>query len=85
MIRIADDEISHAELAWDVARWLEPRLTPRARTRLTTARRRALRALARDASSSPPHAAQIALGLPSAAESLAALRALATNLWGQEL
>lgn len=43
--RIAADETRHAALSWEVARWADGRLDPRARARVTAARTRALRAL----------------------------------------
>src|SRR5262249_806141 len=45
MRTIARDETSHAALAWDVARWIEPRLRPATRARLAQARRDALSTL----------------------------------------
>jgi hypothetical protein len=46
---IAADEIHHAELAWEVASWAEPRLTRAARCRVEAARAAALAALATEA------------------------------------
>ncbi len=74
---IADDEGGHADLAWDVAAWLEPRLSPGERAEVEAARAVAIAALpnivtrqvARDRAAAP------AAGLPTAAVT----RALATR------
>jgi hypothetical protein len=42
MAELAGDEARHGELAWAIARWLEPRLTPGERARIDAARRAAL-------------------------------------------
>lgn len=44
MRAIAEDEVAHAELAWDIAAWLAPRLSADERARLDHARRDALAA-----------------------------------------
>ena len=44
---IAKDEVRHAELAWSVARWVEPQLTPRARNSVNLARAEAVERLSR--------------------------------------
>lgn len=48
MARIAEDETRHAELAWDIAAWAEPRLTAEAAGRVTGAREAAAAALVAD-------------------------------------
>jgi hypothetical protein len=45
---IAADETRHAELAWEVAAWAEPRLSPAARGRIDAAKAQALAELAGD-------------------------------------
>ena len=69
MSAIADDEARHGELAWAIAAWLEPRLTPAQQHAIAGARRAALTAL--DAT---PEASSARLGLPPPAT----LRFLAT-------
>jgi hypothetical protein len=65
MAPIAADETRHAELAWEVAAWAEPRLSPAARHRIDAARVTALRELAIEASR-PLHPALVSLaGLPA--------------------
>lgn len=51
--RIAADETRHAALSWAVARWIEPRIDPRARARVAAARSRAIHALRRCIPASP--------------------------------
>jgi len=48
MRSIAADECRHAELAWEVAAWLSPRLTPAEREAVDRATRDAVAALARE-------------------------------------
>ena len=76
MAPIARDETRHAELAWKVATWAAPRLSPTARRRVAKARAQAFADLRAEATR-PVRAAQVALaGLPTpetAARLLAAL------------
>ena len=65
---IADDEVRHAQLAWDIAAWAEAQLGPPERRRVTRARRAAARAL--DSELVEPAAALLRLGLPPRAEAL---------------
>jgi hypothetical protein len=78
--RIARDEAAHAELSWELARWLEPRLTPAERKRVRAARDRALEELAVEVSVEPR--AEIArwLGAPSAAAATAMVRELGRRI-----
>ena len=78
---IAADELRHAELAWDVAHWLEPRLPPSARHHVTQARRQAAAALARDLARSRPSPIDAVAGLPSPSAGLALAEHLAASLW----
>jgi hypothetical protein len=63
---IAEDEIRHAELAWQVAAWLEPQLSSAERLQLLAAKRAALADLLESAARPelPERAAQW-IGLPS--------------------
>lgn len=75
---IADDEAGHGDLAWAIARWLEPRLPPAARAEVVAARAAALAALparAAAAAAATAPAVRAALGLPPPAHA----RALATG------
>ncbi len=77
--RIAEEELRHAELSWEVQKWALRRLAPSARERVERARRRALAELVR----SPPVAAppvREALGLPDRTAAQTMARALALRL-----
>ena len=77
MTRIAADETRHAALAWDIAAWAEPKLSPEEREELGALRARAAQELAhslRDA-----HALSAA-GLPGSEDSLRLLDALRPHL-----
>jgi hypothetical protein len=82
METIARDETRHAELAWAVARWIEPRLSAAARRRVARARRRAAAALVREAAIPPPETVVTLAGVPRAhdAQQLAARLASALPL-----
>jgi hypothetical protein len=63
----AAHEQRHAELAWAVARWAEPRLDRAARRRLRAARAAAVDALDRELADDPPLPLVRVAGLPSRA------------------
>ena len=64
MKAIADDETRHAALAWEIARWVEPRLSAAARVRIRRATEAALGALRCEIESMSPALAG-ELGLPA--------------------
>lgn len=77
--RIARDEARHAELAWSLARFAEPRLSVTARDRVEAVRRRAFDRLRREAAHPAP--ALVARGLaPTAAVAGAMVTALEAAL-----
>lgn len=81
MRSIGADELRHADLAWDVARWLDSRLDSGACNRVARARRRAARDLVRDASR-PVHPELVThLGLPEAWRAQGIAIELAETLW----
>jgi hypothetical protein len=81
MDRIGADELRHADLAWDVARWLDTRLDGAARNRVARAQRRAARDLLR-AAAREVHADLVAqLGMPGAMRARAIALDLTTTLW----
>lgn len=80
MRRIAEDETSHASLAWDVAAWLEPRLSQAEREQLESARLGALRELSVSLQRAPSGEVQSVAGLPGAREAEQLLAALARTL-----
>jgi hypothetical protein len=73
---IARDEIQHAALAWQVAAWLEPRLSAAERREIDDARRQALAGLRAELVQDPPEELSKTAGLPSACEALRLLQAL---------
>ncbi len=76
---IARDEMRHAALAWEVARWLEPKLSPAARRRVLAARARAVEALFHGAARRSN--ALVGLGLPDGDQARALLGELERRLW----
>jgi hypothetical protein len=77
---IAADETRHAELAWEVASWAEPRLPRAARTRIDTARTDALIDLMTEAARPVPASLVSLAGLPSPEIATALLRGLAADV-----
>jgi hypothetical protein len=80
MRRIADDETSHASLAWDVAAWVEPLLSPAEREQLATARLDALRELSVSVQRHASDESLRAAGVPGPLEAEHLLTALASTL-----
>jgi hypothetical protein len=82
MRKIGPDEMRHADLAWNVARWLDSRLDPAARARVVRARHGAAGALICNAAREvhPDLIAQ--LGLPTPPHARAIALDLAATLWG---
>jgi hypothetical protein len=72
MAPIAADETRHAELAWEVAAWAEPRLSGAARRHVEMARSAALADLRNEVSRPLPAPLVSLVGLPDA-ETAAAL------------
>jgi hypothetical protein len=78
---IARDELDHAELAWQIAHWVEARLEPEARERTQRARKRAIDELRAELGDEPGLELQLNLGLPSAETALEMFAALERTLW----
>jgi hypothetical protein len=76
--RIARDESRHAQLSWAVAAWLDSKLDPPARRRVSNAHVEAVGALRREMRSEP---SPEGLGLPSAVQTKKMLDALTEELW----
>jgi hypothetical protein len=85
MARVAADETRHAALAWAIARWAEPRLDPRSRGAVLSARKRAVRQLLREVRAPLPPELVVRAGLPSSARAAALLAELQTALWSLPL
>ena len=73
---IARDEMEHAAIAWQVAAWLEPRLTAAERREVDDARRQAIEALRGELAEDPPASLSNAIGLPNACEAVRLLQVL---------
>src|SRR6185503_14935870 len=79
--RIAEDELSHAALAWRVAEWIEERLTPQARERVQAARAKAVDALARELEADVAPALSVVAGIPEPQTAVALVAHLRESLW----
>lgn len=73
---IAREELAHAALAWDVARWLDRRLDAAARARVHRARRSALARLDAEIRCDAGRSGDAILGLPDARSTRALLERL---------
>ena len=71
---------AHASLSWDVAAWLEPRLTETERQQLDVVRSAARRDLSGPLQREPHHDLRTAAGLPGAREAQQLLASLVTTL-----
>lgn len=81
MTAIAEDESRHAALSWEIAAWIEPRLTDAERAELSIARARAFSELRAEAETEPsPRLVDVA-GLPDASTALALLDHLAATIF----
>lgn len=81
MAGIAADEVRHAALAWQLARWADRRLSQAARARVRAARQTAIAALRRElAAAAPPELVAVA-GLPPPEVALRLCDQLAASLW----
>jgi hypothetical protein len=81
MKRIARDEMRHAELSWEVARWLDTKLDADARARVRQARDRAVESLRDELSGEVDSALVDRLGIPSAARTSVVIDDLRRSLW----
>lgn len=78
---IAEDETRHAQLAWDVAAWLAPRLDEVTRARVRRACDAAVDEVGKEACAEVDPALVVFAGLPSCEESLGLLAELDAQLW----
>jgi len=82
MRSVARDELAHAALSWDVARWIEARLTPVEREQVACEKRAAETQVELELEASrPPEAWRALLGLPSRDEARAILRGMHAQVW----
>jgi hypothetical protein len=73
---IGADEAKHAQLAWDVHRWMDTRLSPSSRRTVERAKQDALVALRAELRQSPLPRVARALGLPSKSQAMLLLSQL---------
>lgn len=83
MLRIARDEVRHAALAWQVAEWVERRLSSGERAQVQVAQRRSIETLRRELAVAQPEELGVVAGLPRPAESLRLLAELESRLWNE--
>ena len=75
MAMISTDEVKHAELSWDIARWVEPRLLPAEQVAVVAARAAAFDELLEEAAA-PVDSTLIAMaGLPAPRDAVSLVRA----------
>jgi len=78
--RIAHDEIRHAELAWEIDRWITPRLSAAQRARVHDARAAAVAELDQELRLELPKPERDRLGLPGSREASEMFAALVRSL-----
>ena len=81
MTTIAADEVRHAALAWQVARWAQQRLSPTAQQRVASAREAAVAQLRSEVTASLDPELQQRAGLPPPSVALGLVEQLAQTLW----
>ena len=81
MSGIAADEVRHAALAWQVARWADRRLSPAARARVRAARVSAIATLRSEVESPVASELTTLAGLPPPAVARQLVEKLAESLW----
>jgi hypothetical protein len=79
MNRIAQDELRHLALSWDVHAWVMGRLDAAARARVACAQREEIAALRRETKDDPHPSLVSTAGLPRRAQSAMLLAAIATR------
>lgn len=77
---IAEDELRHAELAREVATWVETKLSAAARRRVLAAQKRAVSTLARGVAKEAPVALR-AIGMPASEQMRRLFRDARAQLW----
>jgi hypothetical protein len=81
MTTLAEDETRHAELAWRIAEWAEPRLDEAERAQIRAARAQAVTELQRAITREPEPVLTSDAGVPNARDALALFTAVAPELW----
>jgi hypothetical protein len=83
MERVAEDELGHAALAWDLAAWLESRLSADERVRVALERARAIEELEAQLEHDLPSPWQRELGLPSREQAWRMLAQMRDHVWSR--
>ncbi len=81
---IADDETRHAALSWEIAEWLDTRLTDEERAGVRRARSRAVIELRAEMQCTPDADLVRVAGVPTAEAAVALVDRLAEDLWSDE-
>ncbi len=81
MAGIAEDELAHAALSWEIAHWADRTLSASARRSVARARRRAVARLVAMADREASPALRAFAGLPTRADARGLARGLAERLW----
>jgi hypothetical protein len=81
MRQIAGDECRHAELSWRLARWLQRKLTPVERERVSREARSTIAMLRDEVSRAPAPALREVAGLPSVRQGRVLLALLERDVW----
>jgi hypothetical protein len=81
MLRIARDELGHAALSWDLAAWLETRLSAEETRAVADERARAVAELEGEIEQALPPAWRAALGVPSREEARAMFAGMREEVW----
>lgn len=81
MVQIAEDEMGHAALSWEIHAWALSALSESDRLLVSAAQRSSVRALGSALASDEPTAGRDVLGLPSRAEADRMYAALVDQVW----
>ena len=81
--RIAEDELSHAALAWRVAAWIEDRLPAQARERVRTARAEAIDTLVSELEQDVGSELTLLAGVPEPKTALALAAHVRRSIWAE--
>jgi len=81
MTAIAEDETRHAILSWELASWVDARLTAEERSKVARARTRAVRRMTKALSADVPTELVTLAGMPDAASAQRLAASLAQSLW----
>jgi hypothetical protein len=84
MLRIARDELGHAALSWDLAAWLETRLSAQETRAVAEERARAVTELEGEIEQALPLAWTAALGVPSREEARAIFAGMREAVWSAD-